>query len=118
MPTAHCPLPTAHCPLPTAHHDTLYALPLMMIAKPTTGDYADVGWVINAEATRCMNCAETFGIYCYAHHCKSCGNVVCDKCSRSTAHIYELQDLGPLRVCDMCYWGQVSEDDWLMIYIC
>lgn len=65
-----------------------------------------VGWIIDEDITECMVCALPFGLFRYKHHCRSCGNLVCNTCSSERALIYEMIDLGPLRVCIQCYWGQ------------
>ena len=38
------------------------------------------------------------------HHCRCCGNIICDSCSPNLVVIYELNDL--VKVCIQCYWGQ------------
>jgi hypothetical protein len=75
---------------------------------PIAGDYTSVGWVLNCDATNCMICSVEFGILRGIHHCRACGNVICDVCSKNRAVIEELRALGPQRVCSMCYWGQVE----------
>ena len=40
------------------------------------------------------------------HHCRSCGGVFCDECSRRRAelpHMVQRYGTGPVRVCDACY---------------
>ena len=69
-------------------------------------DHDGVGWIINEDITVCMVCAQAFGFFRWAHHCRSCGNLVCNSCSPETAVIFELQEAGPVRVCIQCYWGQ------------
>lgn len=80
----------------------------LFIHSSDSGDYAFVGWVINSEMNYCMVCSTAFGMFTYQHHCKACGNIVCDTCSQSRAPIAEIEALGPKRVCLQCYWGQVD----------
>ena len=75
-----------------------------------TLNYTDVGWVLNCDITNCMICDKTFWFFLARHHCRSCGNSVCDGCSRSRAIIKELPTCEPQRVCSLCYWGQVDSD--------
>ena len=65
------------------------------------------GWV-KSSAT-CMICLTEFGIFNRPHHCRCCGIVVCDACSKSRVIIEEFKNEGNLRVCNQCYWGQVVQ---------
>jgi hypothetical protein len=72
-------------------------------------EYCDVGWILNEDIDVCMLCRKSaFGMFSYKHHCKACGNVMCSECASNTAEINELPDSGPFRVCDLCFYGQVS----------
>lgn len=70
--------------------------------------YENVGWVINSDVDACMICFKKFGMFLSPHHCKACGNVVCDSCSKDRLLVYEMNDLGPLRVCSLCNYGQAE----------
>lgn len=72
----------------------------------TDGSRTVVGWVINEDINECMICAIPFGMFRYRHHCRSCGNLVCYTCSPNEVVLHELRELGPVRVCVQCYWGQ------------
>lgn len=80
----------------------------LFIQSSDSGLYAGVGWVLNTEMNFCMVCSVAFGMFTYQHHCKACGNIVCDNCSLNRAQIAELEGVGVKRVCLQCYWGQVS----------
>ncbi|KAL1504977.1 hypothetical protein AB1Y20_008743 [Prymnesium parvum] len=41
---------------------------------------------------------------CARHHCRSCGRVVCDPCSKNRACLPEFGIVQPARVCDACYY--------------
>lgn len=71
------------------------------------GNFRSVGWVINCDIESCMICGYALTSL-FKHHCKACGNIVCESCSSSTALIVGLEDCNELRVCDMCFWGQVQ----------
>lgn len=75
---------------------------------PIAGDYTNVGWVVNSDAPSCMICGTEFGVLVGIHHCRGCGNAICDACSQDRAVVEELRALGPQRLCRMCYWGQVT----------
>jgi hypothetical protein len=78
--------------------------------KVKVNPYSKVGWIVNEELTICMICKTTFGMFGSAkYHCHACGNLVCQQCSENQVEIYEIKELGPLRVCRLCDFGQVSE---------
>lgn len=77
-----------------------------LYVKPQYSDFVGVGWIINEDITSCMVCGESFGLFRWPHHCRSCGNLVCHPCSPESVVIVELQELGEVRVCVQCYWGQ------------
>jgi len=68
--------------------------------------FCGVGWIINEDVSNCMICAAGFGYTLFRHHCRGCGNLICNTCSPDRAVIFELQELGEQRVCIQCYWGQ------------
>ena len=77
------------------------------LRKPTAGNYTDVGWVLDGDVSSCMICSKDFWLLVSRHHCRSCGNIICDECSPHALTIKELPTIDPERVCLMCYWGQV-----------
>jgi hypothetical protein len=80
----------------------------VFVGSDDGGNYCNVGWLLNDDITYCMLCKTPFGLLTYKHHCKACGNVVCESCSADKAYIFELQSLAPLRTCNLCFFGQVS----------
>lgn len=44
-----------------------------------------------------------FTLYERKHHCRNCGQVFCNKCSRFESEISRLRILKPVRVCQACY---------------
>jgi hypothetical protein len=77
-----------------------------IFVQSATSDYGGVGWVINEDITSCMVCGTAFGMFRWPHHCRSCGNIVCHPCSPEVVEVVELKELGAVRVCCQCYWGQ------------
>ncbi len=73
----------------------------------SAGEYSDVGWVLNSSSAKCMICSKEFWLFLSRHHCRGCGNLVCDDCSPDKVIIKELASVDPQRVCVLCYWGQV-----------
>ena len=41
---------------------------------------------------------------CARHHCRRCGKVVCDPCSRQRVVLPQYGIVEPVRVCDGCYF--------------
>ena len=73
-----------------------------------SGEYAHVGWVLTDDVEFCMSCMKEFtGFFYHAkHHCRACGNVICDVCSEQTEIVDLIEALGPQRVCMQCCYGQ------------
>lgn len=64
-----------------------------------------VGWVLDDAYPDCMVCSESFEFLSRSrHHCRSCGLLVCDECSKDRASIAELSNNSKhkWRVCDLC----------------
>ena len=65
---------------------------LMIIYKLTAGYYAGknlfsaieksiVPWKADSEVSTCFGCEKRFNIARRRHHCRLCGDVMCNKCS-------------------------------------
>ena len=70
-------------------------------------EYNRVGWMLTEDVNECVVCSVPFSRDVWRHHCRACGNVVCNNCSRNRCVIKEIQIIGPVRVCCQCFWGQV-----------
>lgn len=77
-----------------------------LFAQSLESDFGGVGWVINEDIKDCMICHTPFGVFRWPHHCRSCGNLVCHPCSPDEVVIEEMKELGPVRICVLCYFGQ------------
>ena len=72
------------------------------------------GWVRDSQAACCMNtkCGRRFGMLRRRHHCRSCGHVICEPCSRARvpllhrdANLLRVGEVRPgmyLRICNDC----------------
>lgn len=76
-------------------------------------DYDNVGWIMNDEITHCLLCGQEFGFFCYKHHCRACGNLICNECSLNRAIVKAIEELGLQRVCKACFHGEVSASSLL-----
>lgn len=72
----------------------------------TNESFGGVGWIVNDDIDECMVCGKEFYFFRRRHHCRSCGNLVCDSCSPHYVVVEELKEQGEVRVCVQCYWGQ------------
>lgn len=68
------------------------------------GDLQTIGWVVNEDIKQCMECSSKFHLLRRPHHCRSCGNLICQTCCR-TATIDNLEELGMARICTRCYYA-------------
>lgn len=77
-----------------------------------SGSYAKLGWVLSNDVKHCMVCSKELVAYLLswsAHrlHCHACGNIICPECSPAEANVEALDSVGPVPVCNQCYFGQV-----------
>lgn len=60
----------------------------------------------NEEVTACQQCGKEFYLFLRQHHCRLCGDVFCDGCTRSRATLPDHFSCPvgiPQRVCDICF---------------
>ncbi|KAH3861980.1 hepatocyte growth factor-regulated tyrosine kinase substrate-like [Dreissena polymorpha] len=55
------------------------------------------------DADCCSRCRTAFGVVQRKHHCRACGDVVCQKCSSKNSIIPKFGIEKEVRVCDACY---------------
>ncbi|BFF93489.1 WD repeat and FYVE domain-containing protein 3 [Drosophila madeirensis] len=60
-------------------------------------------WLKDEGADQCVKCHVKFTLYERKHHCRNCGQVFCNKCSRFESEISRLRILKPVRVCQACF---------------
>lgn len=81
----------------------------LFIETQDSGEYKNVGWIVDDAMEDCMICADSFSLFVRRHHCRSCGNLVCSNCcSPVKLKIQELAVDEPQLVCRQCYWDQES----------
>ena len=61
-------------------------------------------WVPDKESKQCEGCSAAFGLMRRRHHCRVCGGVFCDACTKDRVAVYEQRS--PQRVCAQC--GEVA----------
>ncbi|KAM9409142.1 pleckstrin homology domain-containing family F member 1 [Pholidichthys leucotaenia] len=65
-------------------------------------DYAPA-WIPDVSASKCMRCPRKFTFTYRRHHCRKCGFVVCDVCTRNRVMIGNIDSTKPVRVCKACH---------------
>jgi pimeloyl-ACP methyl ester carboxylesterase len=65
-------------------------------------EQTNVEWTPDSEANNCELCLRQFTVFIRRHHCRNCGNVVCNDCSLQRIPLPHLHQESPVRVCDKC----------------
>jgi hypothetical protein len=68
---------------------------------PTNADLAPL-WASNATANTCSLCRTQFTLFLRRHHCRNCGALVCEACSKERMRIPRLDEKQLFRVCSPC----------------
>ena len=68
----------------------------------------DKKWVPDENAKNCYGCQKEFTTVRRRHHCRSCGEIFCQKCSKHKIKIADLAINKPVRVCKSCFDYQSS----------
>ncbi|XP_029363999.1 pleckstrin homology domain-containing family F member 1-like [Echeneis naucrates] len=67
-----------------------------------SGSTFAVSWIPDAAANKCMRCFGRFTATNRRHHCRKCGFLVCNSCSRVREVIHHIHPTKKLRVCMIC----------------
>lgn len=67
---------------------------------------SSVKWDADSTINECFDCKAKFTMTRRKHHCRVCGHIFCDKCSKSRVYLTDpatgLKDKKQSRVCDAC----------------
>ncbi|XP_028851764.1 WD repeat and FYVE domain-containing protein 3 isoform X2 [Denticeps clupeoides] len=66
-------------------------------------------WVKDEQVDSCSGCSVRFSLTERRHHCRNCGQLFCQKCSRFQSEIRRLKISSPVRVCQNCYFNLQHE---------
>lgn len=70
--------------------------------KPSTALSVAPIWRPDDQSGLCSRCDAQFSLLLRRHHCRNCGNIVCDNCSKDRAAIGNIEKGKPVRVCGPC----------------
>ncbi|WOK94682.1 hypothetical protein Cni_G03387 [Canna indica] len=59
-------------------------------------------WVPDEAVSKCISCGSDFGAFNRRHHCRNCGDIFCDKCTKGRIALTADENAQPVRVCDRC----------------
>ncbi|KAJ1692605.1 hypothetical protein LUZ63_009303 [Rhynchospora breviuscula] len=59
-------------------------------------------WVPDEAVSKCTACGADFGAFVRRHHCRNCGDIFCDKCTKGRIALTAEDNAQPVRVCDRC----------------
>ncbi|XP_032825005.2 WD repeat and FYVE domain-containing protein 3 isoform X1 [Petromyzon marinus] len=66
-------------------------------------------WVRDEGGDACAACAARFSITERRHHCRNCGQLFCQRCSKYQSEIRRLKLMSPVRVCQACHASLQAE---------
>jgi hypothetical protein len=66
-------------------------------------------WKPDAQVSGCKSCTVNFSLLLRRHHCRNCGFIVCDNCSKRRFKLEHVDKNKDVRVCDACFLFLGSE---------
>ncbi|KAK0090853.1 hypothetical protein PV325_000019 [Microctonus aethiopoides] len=85
--------------------------PTKAITAWVADQVAPTYWRPNNEIKHCHECKMPFGICDTKHHCRSCGEGFCAKCSSHTKCVPARNWFTPVRVCDSCFTKDTNSNE-------
>merc|ERR1712087_214355 len=73
-----------------------------MVLRWTVSEHQE-HWIDNKDVTQCPKCSVRFSYRERRHHCRKCGGIFCEKCSKKRMQLQELGYSRKVRVCDNCF---------------
>ncbi|CAK6960377.1 pleckstrin homology domain-containing family F member 2-like [Scomber scombrus] len=82
---------------------------LLRGSNTQSGSAFAVSWIPDHASYKCMRCLNKFTPTNRRHHCRKCGFLVCNSCSKLRAVIEHIHLTKRLRVCKLCYASNEEE---------
>jgi len=60
-------------------------------------------WMPDKFSASCQKCRNAFSLINRRHHCRNCGAIVCDNCSKKRIKLEHVDQHRQVRVCDACF---------------
>jgi hypothetical protein len=60
-------------------------------------------WTPDTSVSHCQHCGTKFGAAVWRHHCRSCGALTCDSCSKHRISLPQINSTNKERVCNRCF---------------
>ncbi|KAL1131288.1 hypothetical protein AAG570_010906 [Ranatra chinensis] len=84
------------------------AQPTKLLGSWVADQVAPKYWRPNCDIKSCSVCSEVFVSGMTKHHCRACGEGVCEKCSNNSRPVPDKGWDYPVRVCDICFEPNAS----------
>lgn len=76
---------------------------LLLDGSRQLGSTFAVTWIPDSSAMKCMRCFKKFTLSKRRHHCRKCGFLVCNPCSKDRVLLDNINTQKCVRVCSKCY---------------
>jgi len=67
-------------------------------------------WQRDEDVLNCPQCRAPFSTTFRRHHCRQCGKIVCDDCSKHRVRIPKQKAWGKVRCCNACFHHQTEQE--------
>eukprot|EP00727_Mastigamoeba_balamuthi_P007035 m51a1_g2952 hypothetical protein (528) ;mRNA; f:642237-644544 len=90
-----------------AEEERRAAVPLLT-AVPADASYRSP-WVADEDTQQCSSCKAKFKLYLRRHHCRHCGQIFCDNCTKNRSCIVKLEYMTPAQAGGVIRTGSAGQ---------
>lgn len=76
---------------------------LLLDSRHQLGSTFAATWIPDGSAMKCMRCFKKFTLTKRRHHCRKCGFLVCNRCSKDKVPLNNIDVQKCVRACNKCY---------------